>query len=303
MNSIEKCMCDFETYVMSYGAKDTVQYYHNNMMFFRCYLLHNGLKMDMDINVLTKSDFVGYIAYHKARGVKNTSVRTYARAVKVFLRYCYNEGYLFDNITKGVKYPKADKKIVEPLTNARVQALLDYLATKKLAKRDTLIFRLMLECGLRRSEVINLDVDDVHFDEKYITVSNSKNNTSRVVPLSDSLAALIESYIDDTIGICIPPLILDRHEKKRVTKDAIDKMFSKMKVVDKRIHPHLLRHTFGTSFILGGGSLEVLRVLMGHEDYNVTKEYLHIASQSKIIDLDIYKLDDVFFRVYNYNKE
>lgn len=68
-----------------------------------------------------------------------------------------------------------------------------------------------------------------------------------------------------------------------------------------RVHAHLLRHTFATSFILGGGTLEVLRVLMGHSDYNVTKEYLHIAAQMRLTNFDIYKLDEVFFKIYNYH--
>ncbi len=303
MMTIESCCDSFENFVRSYSADDTVVYYRQNLMFFRVYLVHVGKCVKDDINTLKKSDFVNYIAYHKARGVKNTSVRTYARAIKVFLRYCYNEGYMLDNITQGVKYPKSDKKLIEPLTTVRVNQLFLYLSMTKLSKRDTIILRLMLDCGLRRSEVINLDVDDIHFAEKYISVVNSKNNSSRVVPLPDSLSELINEYINTTLDVKISALLLDSHNKERITKSAINKLFSRMKQVDKRIHPHLLRHTFGTSFILGGGSLEVLRVLMGHTDYNVTKEYLHIASQSKIINLDIYKLDDIFFRVYNYNKE
>lgn len=302
MMSIERCFNSFEAFVMSYSAKDTVTYYHQNLMFFKYYLLLMHKRLSDDINTLEKADFINYIVYHKARGVKNTSVRTYARAIKVFLRYCYNEGYMLENITQGVKYPKSDKKIIEPLTASRIDKLLKYLDSKKLSLRDTLIFRLMLDCGLRRSEVINLDIEDVHFTDKYITVVNSKNNSSRVVPLPDSLADMIDDYITFTREVNCPALILDGHNKGRVTKAAINKMFARLKDVDKRIHPHLLRHTFGTSFILGGGSLEILRVLMGHTDYNVTKEYLHIASQSKIINLDIYKLDDIFFRVYNYNK-
>lgn len=68
------------------------------------------------------------------------------------------------------------------------------------------------------------------------------------------------------------------------------------------IYPHLLRHTFATSFILGGGSLEILRVLMGHSGYDVTKEYLHISQLVSFTGIDIYKLDDVFFRTYSYRK-
>jgi len=78
-------------------------------------------------------------------------------------------------------------------------------------------------------------------------------------------------------------------------------MFSKLK--DKsgvtRVHAHLLRHTFATSFILGGGNLEMLRILMGHSDYAVTQKYLHVAAQMGIIGSEVYKLDRIFFKNYN----
>lgn len=59
---------------------------------------------------------------------------------------------------------------------------------------------------------------------------------------------------------------------------------------------HLCRHTFATSYIMGGGNLEFLRLLMGHTDYNVTKTYLHLANQYHLMGADVYKLDKVFFK-------
>ena len=63
-----------------------------------------------------------------------------------------------------------------------------------------------------------------------------------------------------------------------------------------RVYPHLLRHTFSTSYIMGGGSLESLRILLGHYDYSVTRIYLHLANQFFVMDSDIYRLDPVLFR-------
>lgn len=300
--SIIECMNTFMLYVMSYTSQKSIEYYDNNMTFFCNYLLNRHISLDSDINILSKNDYVGYIAYHKGRGIKNTSVRTYARAVKVFLRYCYNEGYLLENITLNVKYPKSDKKIIVPLSQQRVNMLDDYIYHGYMYPRNMCIFHLMLDCGLRLGEVIRLNVSDVNFDDKYIIVRYSKNNKSRVVPLPDSVAYMLHNYIKHYKHPQTGALILNASYDDRITVCGIEKVFSRIKSCDSDIYPHLLRHTFGTSFILGGGSLEILRVLMGHEDYNVTKEYLHIATQSQIVNLDIYKLDDVFFRTYNYNK-
>lgn len=302
--TINDCKTLFITYVMSYASTETVTYYEDNMGFFRRYLESQHKSFDDDINSLAKTDYIGYMAYHKKRGVKNTSVRTYARAIKVFFRYCYNEGYMLENITLNVKFPKSDKRLIVPLTNERVNKLERYIYHTNMKYRDLAIIHLMIDCGLRLSEVIGLDMCHINFADGYITIIDSKNNKSRVVPLPDKVNDMIHEYLVYQRRGKDTALFLNTSCNARITKSVIESLFYRLKKnVDSDLYPHLLRHTFGTSFILGGGSLEILRILMGHEDYNVTKEYLHIANQSQIVCLNIYKLDDVFFRVYNYRRE
>lgn len=301
--TVSECINAFKLYVSSYTSPETVKYYDINLRMFSDYLISSKGTLDIDINSLNKFDYIGYISKCKSKGVKNTSVRTYARAVKVFLRWCYNEGFLLENLTYNVKFPKPDKKIIIPLTAIRVVTLDDSIWKGYCGKRDYLIFHLMLDCGLRRKEVVGLDFENINFVDGYITVVDSKNSKSRIIPLPNKVRYAIRDYTNHWKHHQKGALILDYTYSTRITVQAVNCIFYRLKKVDKDMHPHLLRHTFGTSFILGGGSLEILRVLMGHEDYNVTKEYLHIASQSQIVNLDIYKLDDVFFRAYNYNSE
>lgn len=304
---ISDCMEEFKNYVQSYCADATVEYYILNLHFLERYILERYGTLEIDINVLQKKDFVNYITYHKNRKVKNTSVRTYARAVKVFLKYCYNEGYLLTDITRNVKYPKSDNSVIVPLSYERVSLLEDKIKCSCLAERNLCIFHLMLDCGLRLSEVVNLNYCDIDFDNHLLILRNCKNNKNRMLPLPGSVENLLVDYARSihrypgtyNYGDCV---FLGNDLKKRISKNAISLMFSKLKIVDPDVYPHLLRHTFATSFILGGGSLEILRILLGHDDYNVTKQYLHIATQLQIANYDIYKLDDVFFRIYNYNR-
>lgn len=304
---IHDCMEEFKNYVQSYCADATVEYYILNLHFLERYILERYGTLEIDINVLQKKDFVNYITYHKNRKVKNTSVRTYARAAKVFLKYCYNEGYLLTDITRNVKYPKSDNSVIVPLSYERVSLLEDKIKCSCLAERNLCIFHLMLDCGLRLSEVVNLNYCDIDFDNHLLILRNCKNNKNRMLPLPGSVENLLIDYARSihrypgtyNYGDCV---FLGNDLKKRISKNAISLMFSKLKIVDPDVYPHLLRHTFATSFILGGGSLEILRILLGHDDYNVTKQYLHIATQLQIANYDIYKLDDVFFRIYNYNR-
>lgn len=301
--NVNECMEEFKSYVASYCSEMTVEYYNINLRLFSNYLISTYGNILMDINVLQKKDFIGYITFHRSRSVRNTSVRTYARAVKVFLRYCYNEGYLLEDITRNVKYPKSDNKLIAPLSSGRASALHDEIFTGNFPERNLCIFHLMLDCGLRLSEVVNLNHNDIDFDNKLLVVRCSKNNKSRIVPLPELVRSLLYCYYDtQPFRLYDDDSVFLTESGCRITKNAISMMFYKLKKIDSEIHPHLLRHTFATSFILGGGSLEVLRVLLGHSDYNVTREYLHIAGQFAIVNYDIYKLDNIFFQAYNYNR-
>lgn len=288
-------------YVSSYCSTATIYYYRINLEFFTRYIqtIKGG---DFDVKELCKADFVGYVQYLRTRKIKNVSVRTYARAVKVYLRWLFFEEHIENNITVHVKYPKSDDKLVIPLDNSRIQNIEKGLAKCSCQERNKLIISLMLDCGLRLQEVVNLNVSDVEFDKHYFAVIDTKNNKSRLVPLPDKTADLMREYLTKR-GVNRDELVLNDKCTTRITQTAIKQLFGRLKQYDKDIHAHLLRHTFATSYIMGGGNFELLRVLMGHSDYNVTKQYVHIATQMELLGLDIYKLDKCMFnafQVYSY---
>lgn len=286
----------FLNFISSYCSDDTIYYYSLNLDMFTKYIC-SIKKSSFYVSELTKNDYVGYIAYLRSKGIKNTSIRTYARAIKVYLRYLYNEGYISDNITLNVHFPRSDAKLVTPLSNNDVVKIVDCIGGK-CKVRNILIFYLMLACGLRLQEVVNLDISDIDFDNDIIKINNSKYNKSRFVPMPPIVRNCINDYLcirkSDNVA-----LLLDFYFKDRITKVAIKKLFSRLKMKVKiDIYPHLLRHTFATSFIMGGGNIEVLRILLGHNDYNVTKNYIHLASQFSFINYDIYRLDKCIFKSY-----
>lgn len=295
------CISLFKSYIASYCSKETISYYDIGLDLFNRYLINNKGSLDFDVSELTKYDYVGYIAYQRTRQVKNTSVRTYARSVKVFLRYLWTEDLIENNITVNVKMPKSDKRSILPLNCSNVDDVVTGIQKSTMCERNMLIFRLMLDCGLRRSEVIHLNVDDINIIDDYIKIIDSKNNKSRLLPLPYIVKQCFLDYMIVRNGNIKALILLDNG--CRITDKAINDLFARLKKYsDVNIYPHLLRHTFATSFILGGGSLEILRVLMGHSGYDVTKEYLHISQQVSFTGIDIYKLDDVFFKTYSYRK-
>ena len=151
----------------------------------------------------------------------------------------------------------------------------------------------MLDAGLRVQEVCNLKKKDVDLQNRLIYVHDSKYNKSRIVPLSVFLVDIISKYHSKWNT----DYLLCSKSGYQLTDNLIKQLFQKMKKRSgiNRLHAHLLRHTFATSYIVGGGNLEKLRIMLGHADYNVTKTYLHLAAQFEIVKYPIYQLDDVFF--------
>lgn len=291
-----ECKELFLTYIKSYCAAETLNYYETNFHIFEKYLCTIHFSGTSDFLLFRRSDFIGYVAYLRSKSIKNTSVRTYCRAVRAFLKFLYYEGVFPEDITQRVKYPKIDKAVIIPLTNARVARLENGIRTCSMSARNLLILHLCLDCGLRCSEVCNLKLSDIDFQNNFIKICNTKNNKSRILPLPVLVGDFIREYLHYRKSDC--PYLIQNRFGSQMTSNAVKQMFSKLKKYDKDIHAHLCRHTFATSYIMCGGSLEILRVLMGHESYNVTKDYLHIATQMNLLNYDIYRLDDCMYQFF-----
>lgn len=278
-------------------APRTVEYYRENLDRFINYLNESGITEAEDI---TREDYIEYIRQLRSRRIKNTSLRTYVRAVAVFSNWMYDHDKIPESFAQKVKLPKRDSSIVIPLNRNEVEKIDRIIDMHFMyALRNHLIFHLMLDCGLRRGEILNLKLKDINLDERYIVINNSKENKSRILPMPDLVLQYLLHY--QPYRRKRHTYVLCNNDGDPLTANTIKQFFQDLKEYTgiTRLHPHLLRHTFATSFVLGGGNMEILRVLMGHADYNITQNYLHIAAQMQVMGSDIYRLDNVFFKNYN----
>ncbi|MBQ8730732.1 MAG: phage integrase SAM-like domain-containing protein, partial [Lachnospiraceae bacterium] len=161
----------------------TVQYYEENLRkfesFLDCYFITLGFAgyvYDIDEQL-----FLDYVMYLRKRGIKNVSINTYTRAVRSWCSWLLDNNYIEKSFVKGVRKLRDDSAIVYPLTFADVRYIDQYLIHRTYGQRDQIIFLLMLGCGLRRQEVINLNKEEIK--EHCLVVRNSKYNKSRLVPL------------------------------------------------------------------------------------------------------------------------
>lgn len=256
-----------------YCSAGTITYYSNCLLKLESYFvsLRPGIY----------SDFVQLLREEK---ISNTSIRTYARGVKVYLHWLERHKFIDYHPVDQVKLPRPDPRIITPLTNADVAKLDSFLHVFR--QRDYLMVHLMLDCGLRLGEVVSLTRDNVDFDRRYVKVQRTKSLYPRVVPVPFDLIVALQRYSTVTPGELFP-----------VTASGIKSMIHRLKskLDMPELHAHLFRHTFGSSFVYYKmGDLERLRLLMGHEDITTTCQYLHIANMYDFEGMDIYKINDCF---------
>ena len=254
-----------------------------------------------DFDLLNKQTLRDYI-YSLRYRMKNTSIATNYRPVKAFCKWLYQEDYLDKDITIGVKLPKKDPAIVEPLTDQEVHQIDDTIINKSVNKhialRNYCIFHLALDCGLRRKEIVQLQRLDIKFDR--LIIHNAKNNKDRIVLLPRFLYFSLRNYYNeshfahDYVKNSSSSVFLDMYDNEPITLNTIKCFYQDLKSLSgiERIHGHLCRHTFATSYLQYGGDMEKLRLFMGHSDYEILKNYLHLS----LIYPDVYRLDDIFFK-------
>ena len=300
----------------AYCENPTIRNYANTLKYFINFekQKYDAAADEIDITDINIHDLNQYSIYLKNK-VKNDnnnycscdsrvliSSRTrkdYLKDVVAFLNFLTDEEYLEKNPAKRFKFPRVETQPIEPLTNSEVAIIHDcYNENTKLGARNLAIIHCMLDEGMRSGEVQRLKRKDVNFTENYIVIRKSKNNKGRILPL----AAVPRYYLKQYLGKLDRELddndyVFSVSNGEPITEDAIKCFFQRLKKTSglPRIYPHLLRHTFGTSFILGGGDLEFLRIYMGHSSVETTQKYLHLANNMRFMK-NVYPLDECFIK-------
>lgn len=281
----------------SYCEPKTIKYYKENVSRFLEFL--DDEHDISDTLQLQKEHYVSYLTYLRSYDIKNTTIHTYLRAVRAFVNFCLDNKYMHVDITHRVKLPKSDAALKIPLSSAEVDKIDSLFELDEKGMRNYLIVHLMLDMGLRRQEVINLKVEHINFNDSYVLVEKSKNNKSRVVPVPELLLEYIRTYILKYNHKTYVFMQLRKDEP--LNDNTVKQLMQDIKEESgvERLHAHLLRHTFASSYMLYCGDIYMLKILMGHSKVTTTEGYVHIANQMKLINYDLYKIDDVFLKKKN----
>jgi len=225
-----------------------------------------------------------FVEHLNDRGV---SPRTQARTIsgiKSFFKYLLIEGKIQGDPTTLLESPKIGRKLPDVLTMEEIDTIIDAVdLNKPEGQRNKAMLETLYSCGLRVSELVNLKVTNLFFEQGFIKVEG-KGEKERLVPVSEKAVVEINKYLNGyrkTLKISPESenvLFLNRRGKKlsRVMIFTIIKNLAQKVGMDKKISPHTFRHSFATHLISGGADLRAVQEMLGHESILTTEIYTHL---------------------------
>ncbi len=278
----------FEVHNLTEGKSPrTVEWYNEVLGLFLDWLVSNDLSTSLDqIGEPEARSFVLHLQQTPMRTGKATSSHTLSnrvRALRAFFSWLAKKGYTEAHRLKDMRPPKTVGRLIEPLKEVEVRAILGSMnPATLLGARNVALVSLMLDTGLRLSEAAGLEVDDVNIDDRYLKVLG-KGQKERIVAFG---ARAQRSLVDYHMHFRVEPanerissffLSIDGYPLSPAAITSLMVRLGRSAGVP-RLHPHLLRHTYATSFLMNGGDVFLLKQNLGHSTLAMVENYVHVAS-------------------------
>jgi len=266
-----------ENLVTKGKALNTWQSYKRDLAKFVEYLK----ELELDEWSSTTTEMINDFADDLLRkGCAPSSVTRSLASIKALYRYLENEGFVVGNLTKNIKSIKIEKKAPRGLTSAEVNLLLEQpdMDTSK-GLRDRAMLELLYATGMKVSELIGLNVEDIEFDTGFISCKSQKH--TREIPIYPSAKKILESYIktsrENMIKDITDVALFVNCNGTRITRQGFWKLikyYQEQANIKNDITPQVLRHSFAMHLLENGAGLPELKELLGHVDISSTKAYL-----------------------------
>jgi integrase/recombinase XerD len=262
-------------------SRNTIDAYKNDLKNFFEFLQEKGIADPAEI---TSEDLNSFFNLLHNFGLSGTTIARYFSTLNGFFNHLVFILYLEVNPLEKLSPPKIAKTLPQVLTVEEVERILGLPDTAvNLGLRDKAILELFYACGVRISELINLKISNLFFDEEMIRVTG-KGSKERFIPIGESAVHWIKKYISHSRIYLEKKSISENHlflnsRGKKLSRMGVWKIVVKYvreAKIEKEIHPHTFRHTFATHLLEGGADLRAVQEMLGHSDISTTQIYTHI---------------------------
>jgi integrase/recombinase XerC len=228
----------------------------------------------------------GFLSHLYEQGLSKTSVSRSLAAVRSLYRWLAQQGVVEQNPAALVATPKLPKKLPRVPTIEEMHLVLDSDMPElaSFPERDRLMLELLYGCGIRNSELVSMNVDDVRLSTEVILV-RGKGKKERYVPFGDSVRSALAAYLPARQRVMAEPkkhtpaLLINRRGARLTTRSVgrIVKKIAVAKGLSPDVHPHTLRHAFGTHLLEEGADLRAIQEMLGHERLSTTQRYTQLS--------------------------
>lgn len=265
-------------------SANTRQAYERDLRLF-CKTL--GLKNSDALVNVSREQITGYMTQLKEKGLAAATIARKLAAIKAFYRFMTAEGYMDANPaevveagTKGIKLPRvlSEDEVVRLLNQPDITTAEGF--------RDRTMLEVLYATGMRVSELINLTLERVDLNMKYI-IAFGKGSKERIVPLGSVAAEFLQQYLEKVRpklthagrNTNIVFLAFGGHELTRQRFWQIIRAYGRKSNINKALTPHILRHSFATHLLDNGADLRSVQELLGHSDISTTQIYTHLTNK------------------------
>ncbi len=279
--AVSKAVADFLHHLRERNSSPhTIKAYSRDLALFASYAGSRGLKLIDHISVR------GFLSQLYEKGLSKPSVARALAAVRSLYRWLAREGLVEQNPAKLVATPRLPKKLPRVPTIEEMNSVIDGQMPELAAfpERDRLMLELLYGCGIRNSELTGINLDDIRLSAEAILI-RGKGKKERYVPFGDSVKTALAAYFPErqrvlgTIGKRSAALLINRRGGRLTTRSVgrIIKKIAVAKGLSPDVHPHTLRHAFGTHMLEEGADLRAIQELLGHERLATTQRYTQLS--------------------------
>ena len=278
---VGKAVADFLRHLREKNASPhTIQAYTGDLANFSAYAGSRSWKQIDHVAIR------GFLSQLYEKGLSKTSVARALAAVRSLYRWLAQDGLVDQNPAKLVATPKLPKKLPRVPTIEEMNSVLDGKMPETMAfpERDRLMLELLYGCGIRNSELTGINLDDIRLSAEAILI-RGKGKKERYVPFGDSVKSALAAYLPARQTLLAETrknstALLINRRAGRLTTRSVGRIVKKI-AVDKGlspdVHPHTLRHAFGTHMLEEGADLRAIQELLGHERLATTQRYTQLS--------------------------
>ena len=273
----------------------TVRNYTTDLLHFFQFLKNKGVDSLKEVDKHILRDYLSYVM---EQGFVKASIARKLSAIRSFYRYLLREEIISTNPVATASSPKLDKRLPSFLTIDEVERLLEAPdPSKPQGQRDRALMELLYASGLRVSELVSLNLEQINLDSGEIRV-RGKGDKERMVLMGKPAARALSDYLSQgrlkLLGKKGTSALLLNPDGGRLSERRVQTILGKyanIAGIEKRVHPHMLRHTFATHLLDGGADLRVVQELLGHASLSSTQIYTHVTqSQARKVYLSAHPM-------------